>query len=68
MKDENTRLKSLALNFEDIERMKWENKQMRLELQKLKMIAMSDANSTYNLDNSPTSININNGSFEEEEL
>jgi hypothetical protein len=41
--------------------MKYENKQMRIELQKLKMISMSEANSTYNPDMSPKSF-INVGS------
>lgn len=32
LKDENERLRQMAINYEDIERMKLENKQMRLEL------------------------------------
>ena len=33
LKDENDRLRQMALNFEDIEKMKQENKELRLELQ-----------------------------------
>ena len=47
LKDENERLRQMAMNYEDIERMKQENKQMRLELQRLKMLA-SDVGSNYN--------------------
>ena len=32
LKDENEKLKQLAINYEDIERMKQENKLMRIEL------------------------------------
>lgn len=54
LKDENERLRQMALNYEDIEKMKEENKLMRLELQKLKMIT-SDIGSNYNGDLSPKS-------------
>ena len=55
LKDENLRLKSIAINYSDVERMKLENKQMRIELQRLKNIAISDINSNYNVDQSPKS-------------
>lgn len=44
LKDENERLKQMALNYDEIERMKQENKEMRLELQRLKNLAMSEFN------------------------
>ena len=52
LKDENERLRELALNYNDIERMKQENKQMRIELQKLRLAVNSDGAS----DLSPDSI------------
>lgn len=36
LKGENERLRQMAMDYGDVERMKEENKQMRLELQKLK--------------------------------
>jgi len=36
LKDENERLRQMAMDYEEIEKMKQENKQMRLELQRLK--------------------------------
>ena len=42
LKDENDRLRQIALNYDEIEKMKQENKEMRLELQKLKNVAMSE--------------------------
>jgi len=45
----------MAMNYEDIEKMKQENKQMRLELQRLKMLA-SDAGSNYNGETTPRSL------------
>ncbi len=42
LKDENERLRQIALNYDEIERMKQENKEMRLELQKLKNVSMSE--------------------------
>jgi hypothetical protein len=44
LKDENMRLKEMAMNYEEIERMKQENKEMRLELQKLRNVAISEFN------------------------
>lgn len=39
----------MAMDYEEVERMKQENKQMRLELQRLRNIAMSEINgSKYN--------------------
>ncbi|CDW83904.1 kinesin motor domain containing protein [Stylonychia lemnae] len=54
LKDENERLRQYAVNYEDVEKMKQENKQMRLELQRLRMMA-SDVGSNYNGDISPKS-------------
>ena len=45
LKDENERLRQMAMNYEEIERMKQENKEMRLELQKLK--AYSEFNGSH---------------------
>ncbi len=47
LKDENERLRQMAMNYEDIEKMKQENKAMRLELQRLKQIGVSDVGSAY---------------------
>jgi len=47
LKDENTRLRTLAVNYDDVEKMKLENKLMRIELQKIKLMAASEANSSY---------------------
>ena len=44
LKDENERLRQMAMNYDDIERMKQENKEMRLELQRLKNMAVSEYN------------------------
>ena len=48
LKDENERLRQMAMNYDEIERMKQENKQMRLELQKLKNLAISEFNGSNN--------------------
>lgn len=45
----------MALNYDEIEKMKHENKMMRLELQKIRNIN-SDVASSYNGDVSPKSI------------
>ena len=52
----------MALNYEDVERMKEENKAMRLELQRLRMIAASDIGSAYGGGESSPRSNIG-GSF-----
>jgi hypothetical protein len=44
LKDENERLRQMAMNYDEIERMKQENKEMRLELQRLKNLAISEYN------------------------
>ena len=61
MKDENERLRQMALNYEDIEKMKEENKAMRLELQRLRMIAASDIGSAYGGGESSPRSNIGGG-------
>lgn len=42
LRDENERLRQMALNYDEIEKMKQENKEMRLELQRLKNIAFNE--------------------------
>ena len=42
LRDENERLRQIALNYDEIERMKQENKEMRLELQKLRNMTASE--------------------------
>ena len=42
LKDENDRLRQMALNYDEIEKMKQENKKMRLELQRLKTLAINE--------------------------
>lgn len=44
LKDENMRLREMAIDYEEVERMKRENKEMRLELQRLRNVAMSEFN------------------------
>ena len=44
LKDENERLRQMAMNYDDIEKMKQENKDMRLELQKLRNNSASEFN------------------------
>lgn len=38
------RLREMAIDYEEVERMKRENKEMRLELQRLRNVAMSEFN------------------------
>lgn len=47
LKDENERLRQMALNYSEIEQMKQENKEMRLELQRLKNMAVSSYNGSH---------------------
>lgn len=42
LRDENERLRQMALNYDEIEKMKQENKEMRLELQRLKTLAINE--------------------------
>ena len=42
LRDENERLRQMALNYDEIERMKQENKEMRLELQRFKNQSLLD--------------------------
>lgn len=43
LKEENTRLKDIATNIQTVEKLKHENKAMRLEIQELKAQAQSGA-------------------------
>ena len=43
LRDENERLRQIALNYDEIEKMKQENKEMRLELQRLRNNTSSEA-------------------------
>lgn len=52
LKDENSRLRQIAGSMTEVERMKLENKVMRLELQKYKVME-SESSSAYNLSFSP---------------
>lgn len=60
LKDENERLRQIALQTNDVEKMKMENKQMRIELQKLRMltseIGSQDGNSPMAVFNSDDEI------------
>jgi hypothetical protein len=45
LRDENERLRQMALNYDEIEKMKQENKEMRLELQKLRNMSANEGSS-----------------------